>query len=72
MILYFHFIILHFFYLIDTCKKALVSGTEFNVTTEKITVSSKWGRNDNLDDARLNKKQGRYQSYIKISIKIIL
>ena len=48
-----------------------MSGTELNVTTEKITVSSKWGANDNLDDARLNKKQGRYQSYIaKISLGI--
>ena len=51
------------FNLLDACKQALVSGTELNVTTDKITVSSKWRPQDSLDDARLNKNQARYKPY---------
>ena len=34
------------------------------MTTNKITSSSKWEITDSLDDARLNKKQGRYKRKI--------
>ena len=34
------------------------------MTTDKITSSSKWEITDSLDDARLNKKQGRYKRKI--------
>ena len=47
------------YFISGECQQPLVSGTEFNITDDKITASSKWRKNDNLGNARLNKEVGR-------------
>ena len=47
------------FLILDDCQEPLISGNKFNIPDSQITASSKWRKNDNLGNSRLNKQEGR-------------